>query len=395
MDMAALERWIDWTLDQPWVFYATAGLLGLFGLRAAYAGLLGDRARGRRRCPRCWYDLRGSPLPRCSECGFVAKRERQFFRARRRWRLAAVGFLLLGGAGSLSLAPKIRRDGWLSVVPTTALLLASAAGGSIRGFPPSPPADPIGAELDRRGAAAHLADWQWAYIVRDKVSIRHRKRWPAGVALIVETYVPGWLIGVGRLEFDTPLALRSESLPSFPAGITSAHLDATLLVNVQPRTGRWHAEKAVWRGQIALPIEFVPRIEDVLQLCRGAEIDALMGRAIHVAVCRYAHGIRVVEATIDRTLDPRLSDFALGLSLRLTQEGRTLADAELVDVFGDGLCVFWIIGDGASRQWNPDETPGAIVHVRGNPEMALRDWDRNKCWVGEFSVPLQDLIKSR
>ena len=31
--------------------------------------MFGDRARGRRRCPRCWYDMSGATLLKCPECG--------------------------------------------------------------------------------------------------------------------------------------------------------------------------------------------------------------------------------------------------------------------------------------------------------------------------------------
>jgi hypothetical protein len=88
----------------------SASPLFLFGfLVVAVAGLVlfvialrGDPARGRRRCPRCWYDLRGTPGMTCSECGFTGASELDFLRTRRhRWMLIAGPLLLLGGlAGS-------------------------------------------------------------------------------------------------------------------------------------------------------------------------------------------------------------------------------------------------------------------------------------------------------
>ncbi|MCE2967663.1 MAG: hypothetical protein ACK5WB_06665 [Phycisphaerales bacterium] len=91
----------------------------------------GDRARGRRRCPRCWYELgrqsdTGSPgeggppgdsSRRCSECGFVARSEAMLGRTRRRVRgLALAAVLALAGAG-IVLAPRVYREGWASAVP--------------------------------------------------------------------------------------------------------------------------------------------------------------------------------------------------------------------------------------------------------------------------------------
>ena len=74
-------------------------------------GLRGDAARGRRRCPRCWYDLGGSPTPRCPECGYRETRELNLHRVRRRWRPALVGTCLLIVLTAASVASSAR-GGW-------------------------------------------------------------------------------------------------------------------------------------------------------------------------------------------------------------------------------------------------------------------------------------------
>ncbi|MFO0875428.1 MAG: hypothetical protein U0575_15865 [Phycisphaerales bacterium] len=67
----------------PWIVVA----LGAAALVVAVVALRGDRARGRRRCPRCWYDMGGAKggSLRCPECGHVARDDRDLLRARRRW----------------------------------------------------------------------------------------------------------------------------------------------------------------------------------------------------------------------------------------------------------------------------------------------------------------------
>ena len=53
-------------------------------------GLWRDRSKGRPRCPKCWYDMRGT-LPRleCPECGNDAGEEQHLYADRiRRWPLA-------------------------------------------------------------------------------------------------------------------------------------------------------------------------------------------------------------------------------------------------------------------------------------------------------------------
>ncbi len=41
----------------------------------------------------------------------------------------------------------------------------------------------------------------------------------------------------------------------------------------------------------------------------------------------------------------------------------------------------------------PPGTDGWSVVIRGNPEMALRDWDRPCYWAGEFTVPLAEVLQ--
>ncbi len=105
-----------------WGFQILSAAAGLAGLLLLYWALCRDRSRGRRRCPKCWYDLRGSETLTCSECGYTAKRERQFFKTRRRWRWVVVVVLLAVGARVLWLVPKAQSDGWLAAVPTTVVI---------------------------------------------------------------------------------------------------------------------------------------------------------------------------------------------------------------------------------------------------------------------------------
>lgn len=109
--MAAIT-WICWILGSLFL-----GLGGLWFARAVFW----DRSRGRRRCPKCWYDMAGVPGLRCPECGrgFVA--ERVFGKTRRHWRqaVAALVVVLLGYLGVR--IPDVFTDGLATVVPTLPL----------------------------------------------------------------------------------------------------------------------------------------------------------------------------------------------------------------------------------------------------------------------------------
>ena len=83
--------------------------------------LFWDRSRGRRRCPRCWYDMEGVPGKRCPECGRDARRERSLFRTRRQWRWMAVTPVLFVGSAVVGPVRDIWLDGW-TAVPTSVLI---------------------------------------------------------------------------------------------------------------------------------------------------------------------------------------------------------------------------------------------------------------------------------
>ncbi len=78
--------------------YAATGSIALAGLVVVAFALFGERARGRRRCPHCWYDMSGAghafPLT-CPECGRRILAERDLGRTRRRRGRALIGLLLL------------------------------------------------------------------------------------------------------------------------------------------------------------------------------------------------------------------------------------------------------------------------------------------------------------
>jgi hypothetical protein len=87
---------LDWFTDTGFGYLLGMALVTLVGLLLVYRGLWGDHSKGRVRCPKCWYDMRGS-LPRmtCPECGHDAGQEGRLHNTRRRWGRAVVGILLV------------------------------------------------------------------------------------------------------------------------------------------------------------------------------------------------------------------------------------------------------------------------------------------------------------
>ena len=94
-----------------------------WGVAALGAGLFAwavwwDRSRGRRRCPRCWYDMAGVRGLVCPECGRDAVRERRLRSTRRRPTWIVLGGLAIG-AGITGARLPAARDGWTCAVPMT------------------------------------------------------------------------------------------------------------------------------------------------------------------------------------------------------------------------------------------------------------------------------------
>jgi len=149
-----------WSSD--WLLWIGGGAIALAGVTLLIWALVGDRSHGRRRCPKCWYDLSKTASEsglRCPECGKVQKHERRLFKTRRRWKWALVSLGIGLMAAFVMVQPKVRRDGWVSIVPTTVVILGLRLP------------DPTWAldEIPKRKAKA---GWQWR-MVRDACFSRY------------------------------------------------------------------------------------------------------------------------------------------------------------------------------------------------------------------------------
>ena len=86
---------LDWSLETG-LYLLGIALIPAAGAVLVCWGLWGDRSKGRSRCPKCWYDMRGS-LPRleCPECGHAPGNARGLYRNHRRWGRIVVGIVLV------------------------------------------------------------------------------------------------------------------------------------------------------------------------------------------------------------------------------------------------------------------------------------------------------------
>lgn len=124
MGLAWLTSEIAWLIAAWFCALVAIGLI-------VYA-LFGDRARGRKRCPGCWYDLTahasGTYPVRCPECGRESKRERDLGRNRVRFGYIGAAMAILAVAYVASVMERTLDRGAIGLAPTPALVLIEPWG---------------------------------------------------------------------------------------------------------------------------------------------------------------------------------------------------------------------------------------------------------------------------
>jgi hypothetical protein len=116
------------TLSPALIWNAASIALAIIAIAGFLWAKPWDRAKGRLRCPKCWYDMKGiadaSPDPpwTCSECGRILNKHKHLRRTRRRLVVAipCVVALLLALYGWTARDRVIAR-GWIGAIPTIAL----------------------------------------------------------------------------------------------------------------------------------------------------------------------------------------------------------------------------------------------------------------------------------
>lgn len=118
-------------------WFLTVGWFAAIVLLTAYAAtsFVGDAARGRRRCPRCWHELGPAPAEGiapdagtrarlCAECGFQARSEVDTLRTRRRIGKGVFAVVAILALVAAARARFLSQGPW-TVAPTRVLLLLS------------------------------------------------------------------------------------------------------------------------------------------------------------------------------------------------------------------------------------------------------------------------------
>jgi hypothetical protein len=407
---------LDWLYSAAgWSLAAIAGTFLLWAL-------FWDRSRGRRRCPKCWYDMRGSPGLRCPECGCEAKSDRELMKTRRRRKLAVLA-ALAGGAGlATSSVPAYRAGGWVALIPSSILVFiapvdTSAAavkltltpGPTITGltgiainptlFGRAKPTQSLAEEAWRRLDSGRLAQWQARVFVNRRM--REINFSPASCLTVPDRWVRG---------HDLPVDIRPHDGEFHVSAVTPKDQQAFLMLparrgttyrsNVQIQIARGHVRLVT--SSIPIQIPLAESFENVLM----PRPDSLTSAQVKAALDPYlvtGNGARPLIVS-DRADTPEWS--VLPFSIAYTFEIRF---NEQVIGRGRGLVgwprTMWKDWNEPDIEWTPgglDQAmqPGARLTstFRGDPESQLRAFriypfgaGRAQSWTGEFTIPL--LIK--
>lgn len=145
----------------PWVMWSIGVPAFALGMGVVVWSLLWDRARGRRRCHKCWYSMEGlasgSESLICPECGLSVKRALSLLRTRRHWRVASVGVIVMVLSAAVISVPFAQAKHWYDVAPDTALLL------TLRRDPQAWSAATF--EILDRAAKGNLWNWQERIVI--------------------------------------------------------------------------------------------------------------------------------------------------------------------------------------------------------------------------------------
>jgi hypothetical protein len=115
--------WLQWIESMVmWLLPLISSTVLACGAATFLWAMFADRARGRRRCPRCWYDMSGAASLTCPECGKDARTITRLNHTRRQWRLAALA-LIMAAVGSIQFAlPWLKRGSYFPLIPTRILI---------------------------------------------------------------------------------------------------------------------------------------------------------------------------------------------------------------------------------------------------------------------------------
>ncbi len=400
------------TANLDWLYLLGGWLIGGCAALLLLWSLFRDGGRKLRRCPKCWYDMSGTPGMQCPECGRTARNERKLHQTRRKWRFAALALVLgLTGYGIASV-PGYQRGGWVALVPSSVLVFVAPAeadgtpGGWMRRtiiqYPTNWPRmvtvndDTMTNETWKRLRASKLAHWQsqvflGRYVKKQKLElIEHLSlppRWPVGEAIPAQ---------LGDDQFDgLDLFARGPDgwLPPPVVRVVGASAPGKTL---KVELGLGAGALPLYRTVREMPIVIEGTRETLLEPRASAEDNDRVKAALNPHVSM--NGFEPVVVLYDRSHQPEWDGihFGIAYTFEVSLDGAVL-------LRGRGMAQW---SKKPKRNWEEFAVPEparaavlsgrAVITIRGRRSDATDDymsWPFDKptaaCWTGEFSQPLE------
>ena len=422
----------------PWLYLLLAGLLLVLGVAVCYRALFADPPRNRRRCPKCWHDMTGTPGRVCPECGRDSRFEANLHKWRRHYRLLTLGILLLAASWFAWVAPAVRRGGWIASVPSQLLLLTPESG-------PRELTSAANAELLQRAAAGMLSPRQLQAVV-DRLApqlLRTRPVWPTNTPIRYEAATV-WASGrlgtvslraVGSADSTAPSPewprpdltheqLWTDRQWSLPPKSAGKHEIMAEVVVARPRLGAdgkplSGPPEEVWRGTVRRSILVAGSPSDILNATSGANLDDFIRDRTRPRLVRLpTSGTYTIHT--DRPRGPLTESVTIAMRIEILHGDKPIAAARRLYLASGNQGLFnppallegdaQAVADAAAKLANtppdtsgdtadiepagPDTPPRPVwtVRITGDAELALRDFNSNAYWDGTVEFPLSHLI---
>ncbi|CAN5842926.1 hypothetical protein BH11PLA1_BH11PLA1_23900 [soil metagenome] len=414
-----------WVPDLAWTI--AAAVVAVAALVALTWALRGDRARGRRRCPRCWYDLSavGAATPEvpttCPECGRIITRAAHLLRPRRRRKTAAAALLALLAAALCAITPAVRADGWLGASPSWILRAWARAA-------PHAWADDAAVELEIRIATGDITargELLATYAaLRDRL-VTYRHTWVRGQPIPVRSGLlrvhprDAVVDGIRAAPAGGPAGLGPSFNPMAAAETAERWWMEEPALRVRPVEDARSATIALYvvagdqlrqRAEptgtptFRLPITLRATAEECIDPVSTPALDAAVAAYLHPRLARNAVGgadAWGVSARPDLRRPESLRGVALGIRIELLRAGAVVAAARWRDSAEDRVAAFSsppsrfevVAGASLSGLAEVDESsPVWRVRILGDAAAALHDPSAEKYWSGTFELTLKQFL---
>ena len=358
-----------------WAYWISAWIVCFGALVLIIWALFWDRPRGRRRCPKCWYDMRGSDSLTCSECGHTARRERQLYKTRRRMRCVGLAVMIILLGYGLHATPAVREIGWFGIFPNTLIIRCV---GLVKD-----PDGPLALAIERRLEATGLWSWQRRWLAHRTLSNRNgtTRQWGAHLFFLqarcgenIDHAVPALL---RALKGDDHM-VRYDAIMALSLGLNDAETavdEFVPLLHDSQQAGRFCAAMGLGRFG-AEARDALPALIEALEVEQDDNVRLQVG----MAICQIADDPATGVAAMREFLGHEYFALRNAAAITLGELGHKAAPAvpELTEATNDvdtavqlnAIKALGAIGDGAEAavptltELLEDEDPDVQVAAR-------------------------------